>query len=215
LTGLEETPAYTALLEVIRKGGLRSLHQKGDLAGFLAVHLLRSHAVMNSMVELMATIGLPKFEYLWRFKRFLDDLDKLFPYAVAVGSGRWRFYRTYQDTFPLTDTPVLLQPDSVMVALSPRLLLEIERTDHSCEDGWVSDNHISQAKLEEFRLRTIGNTFREIIFGDRKVLEEWQRTPEFARRHALMADTTTYNAKVREHLDGAVWKVNAHGNTNL
>lgn len=213
LTGLEETPAYTTLLEVIRKGCMRSLRQKGELTSFLAVHELRSHAAMNSMVEMTEAAGLPKFEYLWMLKRFLSRRDKLYPYAVAIGSGRWRFYRAYRDTFPLADTPILLQPASLMIALSPRLLLEIDRTDQSCENGWVGVNHIPQAKLEEFRRRTLGNTFREIIFGDRKLLEEWQRTPEFAARHALMADTRTYNAKVAEYLDGSVWRVNVHGNT--
>lgn len=145
-------------------------------------------------------------------KRFLSKTDKLFLFATTLTSGRWRFYRMYQDSFPLTDTPILLQPGSVMVALSPRLLLEIDRTDHSCENGWESTNHVSLAKLEEFRRRTIGNTFREIISGDWKILEEWKRTPEFARRHALMADTTAYNAKVTEYLGGELWKVNAHGN---
>lgn len=57
LTCLEGTPSYMTLLEVIRKGIIGSLRQKGELVGFVAVHHLRSHALMNSMVELTATRG--------------------------------------------------------------------------------------------------------------------------------------------------------------
>lgn len=215
LTELERTPAYTTLLNVIQRGTLSSGPEKGVLAGFIAVHLIRSHALMQSMVELTDMAGVPKFEYFWMLKNFLSNTDQLFRFTIALTSGLWQFYRTYQDTFPLTDTPVLLQPGSVMVALSPRLLLEIDRTDKSCENGWVNVNYISSAKLEEFRRRTIGNTFREIIFGAQESLEQWKATPEFDRRHALMADTTTYNEKVAKYLNGEIWKINAHGNMLL
>jgi len=212
LTTLEGTPAYTRLLEVIRKGGIGSLQGKGELAGFLLVHHLRSHAMMNSMVEFAETLGTCKFEEFWFLKHLLGNHPALFRLVITLTSGRWYFYRLYEETFPLNDTHILIHPHSVMAALSPRLLLEIDRTDRSCENGWVMLNHISPAKLEEFRRRTIGNTFREIIFGNKALLEQWQASPEFRKRHELMADRRSYNEIVMKEVRRELWKINAFGN---
>jgi hypothetical protein len=146
-------------------------------------------------------------------KRWLGNVQVLFPWAITLASGRWMFYRMDEDTFPLNDSPILIRPDSVMVALSPRLLLEIKRNDHTLEDGWSDQNYITEEKLAEFRRRTIGNTFREIIFGNASLLEAWRTTPEFSQRHQLMANTNTYNAIVAKHLEHDLWEVNAYGNS--
>lgn len=212
LTCLEESLAYKTLLKVITRPGLRSGPEKGALAAFLAVHHLRSHAIMNSMIEFGEQTETPKFEYFWMLKRWLGNVNVLFPWVMTLTAGRWVFYRMDKDTFPLNDSPILIRPDSVMVALSPRLLLEIERNDHSLENGWRDSNSITNDKLAEFRRRTIGNTFREIIFGDAALLEVWRTAPEFSERHQLMANTNSYNAVVAKHLDGELWKINAHGN---
>jgi hypothetical protein len=214
LTGLESTPAYTCLPEIIRKGRIDSMREKGELASFLLMQHHRGHGFMNAMVEMSATADVPKFEYFWMFKHSLSNTDLMFKQVLLLTTGRWKFYRLDKETFPLTDTPVLIQPHSVMAALSPRLLLEIDRTDHSCENGWSSANSINPTKLDEFRHRTINNTFREIIFGSKALLEEWQQSVEFRQRHELMANTRTYNQKVREYLGGEIWKVNAYANSN-
>jgi hypothetical protein len=212
LTGLEQTPAYDMLLRVIGKGRIDSVKEKAFLASFALVQHLRSHAMMNSLVEFGGAAGRPKFEDLWMLKHFLSNTNSMFGLVLALTSGRWQFYRLEKDTFPLNDTPVLIQQHSAMVAISPRLLLEIDRTDLSREDSWISSNYIPKEKLEEFRRRTIGNTFREIIFGNKLLLEEWQQTTEFRRRHELMSNIQTYNEKVADYLGGELWKINAHGN---
>ena len=51
-----------------------------------------------------------------------------------------------------------------MVALSPRLLLEITMGVFTGDNTGVVKDLIDAKKLAEFRRRTIGNTFREIIF---------------------------------------------------
>ena len=91
--------------------------------------------------------------------------------------------------FPLTDSPILVELHSVMGALSPRLLLEIDRRDHTNETGCCTANFIRPEKLDESRRRTIENTHREIIFGNRLLLEQWQRSAEFARQHELIVNS--------------------------
>ena len=212
LSCVESSDAYATLLEVIRKGHVGTLQKKGHLSAFLAMHQLRSHSVMNSMVEFSELIGVPKFEHFWWLKHFISNADHMFEYAIRMAAGHWRFYRMDRDTFPLTDSPLLLQPSSLMIALSPRLLLEIDRTDRSCESGWTTINYISPAKLDEFRRRTITNTFRQIIFGHKGMLEDWRMAPEFAERHAVMSDAKNYNAMVMKNPQGELWHVNAHAN---
>jgi hypothetical protein len=70
---------------------------------------------------------------------------------------------------------------------------------------------VKPGKLAEFRRRTIGNTFREIIFSDRSVLEYWQSTPEFRRRWETIRDVKSYNRLVEES-EREIWQLNAFGN---
>jgi hypothetical protein len=212
LTCLENSPAYEVLLDVICKGRIDSVKEKGFLTSFILVQHLRSHAIMNSMIEIGEASGRPKFEELLMLKHLLSDTDGMFQSSLMLSSGHWKFFRLDKETFPLNDTPVLIQPHSVIVALSPRLLVEIDRTDARNEEGWSSSNYITEEKLEEFRRRMIGNTFREIIFGEESLLKKWQATPEFRRRHELMSNTKNYNEIVTKHLGGELWKINAHGN---
>jgi hypothetical protein len=77
-----------------------------------------------------------------------------------------------------------------MVTLSPRLLLEINLRVQDL--GLRHRNSIEPEKLSEFRRRTIDNTFREVIFGDRKLLEEWYVDPAFQKRVERVRGMTDY-----------------------
>jgi hypothetical protein len=188
LTELEGKDAYKRLLEVIQKGTITSASQRIEIGVFLLFQALRSHRFLHTIFELGELKGIPKFEELLVLSRCLGSLDFMVTSAMGLTMGRWRLYRVDQDMFPLTDVSIMIEQDSVMAALSPRLLLEIDRLDHSAETGCSNTNFIRPEKLDEFRRRTIGNTHREIIFGDRALLEQWQRTPEFARQHELIAN---------------------------
>jgi hypothetical protein len=211
LTSLEATPAYTTLLHVIAEQRIRSPVEKAFLAGFVHLHQLRSHAIMNSMLEWSQTLGMERFEYFWRLKHDLGNKNRIYSRVMLFAPFRWKYYRIDRDTFPLNDSPILVHPENIMVALSPRLLLEIDRTQRQAETSWESANFVRDEKLNEFRSRTIANTFREIIFGNRTVLEEWQRSEEFQARHRLMANVDSYNTIVEREGTAELWKINAYG----
>ena len=99
----------------------------------------------------------------------MSDPDHMYRLASTFAFGHWTFYVTDRDTFPLNDSPILASPDSMMVALSPRLLVDIDRSRPQPEDQWEIRHGISQDKLADFRVRTIGNTYREVIFSDSDV----------------------------------------------
>ncbi len=168
---------------------------------------------MNAALEWHREIGVPKFEYFVTLKWMLSDTDALLRVIGPLALSRWRLYHAPEDTFPLTDSPILVRPKSILVALSPRLLLEIDPTRPTTEDDWeVPTEMISDTRLLEFRRRTIGNTFREIIFSNRETLEAWRETSDFRKRVALMRDMKSYNARVRVEKGRELWLLNAHGN---
>ena len=98
-----------------------------------------------------------------------------------------------------------------MVALSPKLLLEIERTIPDGEYECRLKQTINQSKLDEFRRRTIGNTFREII-GNEMLLKKWKSTQEFSERVTMMNDLKLYNRLVRKEGNRELWHINAYVN---
>lgn len=215
LSGMETTQAYTELSKVIVEKQIETPMGKGYLAGFIVLHLLRGHSMMNSMVEFTKQAGIEKFEYFWMLKHLLGNTEYLFSLVLSFAPFHWHCYRLERDTFPLNDSPVLTQADSVMVALSPRLMLEIDRTKIDSETSISYSAFICPEKLDEFKRRTIANTFREIIFGEESLLERWRESEEFAARTELMANRTSYNAMVAKHGERELWHLNAFANLNL
>jgi hypothetical protein len=69
---------------------------------------------------------------------------------------------------------------------------------------------LSDDSFEEFRRRTIGNTFREII-GDQATLETWKASREFQARVKLMKDKKRYNELVRQKGSRELWRINKYG----
>lgn len=212
LGGIERMPPYQVLVDVVRRGKVETKEEKVQLAALLVLQLLRSHAIMNSMLEWQTTLQQQKFELFVKLRWMIGDADALYQLIIPFVTSRWTFYATALDTFPLCDSPVLVKPESVLFAISPRLLLEIDRTVAAPPEVWRHRDGVPGSRLAEFRRRTIGNTFREIIFSDPKVLEEWRSTMHFQRRAELMKDAASYNRLVRKEGSQELWQVNAYGN---
>jgi hypothetical protein len=211
LKGLEGLRPYTTLLTVIKNSHIVSVFEQSFLAAFVYIQALRSHAILNSALQWNAKIGLGKFEYIYLLKWSLADRDFLMQQTGPLIFSKWYLYSTAVDSFPLTDSPVLVNPESVMVALSPRLLLEI-RLDQPSHELPETKDRIEPAKLNEFRQRTIGNTFREIIFGNKALLEQWQATKEFSQRLETIQRMSDYNIVVARRNGRDLWHLNAYGN---
>jgi hypothetical protein len=212
LQGIEALPPYQVLLDVVRRGSIQSPEEKANLGLFVVIQHLRSHAIMNSMIEWQAELERHKFEHFLNLKWLLEDAQAMVGLVGPTVACRWTLFCTASDTFPLCDSPVLVKPQGIMIALSPRMLLEITRSVPAREDEWRMRREIRRGKLAEFRRRTIANTFREIIFGEPSVLEYWQRTPEFRNRVNLMNDVKKYNHIVRTEGSRELWEINAYGN---
>lgn len=211
LSGIEATPAYQTLLKVATTQTVGNLIEKSYLASFVVIQNLRSHSMMKAMIDWHEEIGCEKFEHLVTLKWMLGDPRFLFRLVHPLVSSKWILYTSAEHCLPLCDSPVLVQPTSVMVALSPRLLLEIRTDTPAPEDAMPTSQKIRNEGLEEYRLRTIGNTFREVI-GEPKQLERWGASSEFQARSELMKDVKRYNTLVRATGNRELWHLNAYAN---
>lgn len=215
LTHLEGSDTYSVLLETIRNQTVITPYEKSMLACWIYIQLLRGHAAMSASLEWNAQIGIDKFEYFVLLKWALSDRKFLAKQIVPIALSHWMFYRTQSDTFPLSDSPVLVNDDSVIVTLSPRLILEMYNQPGVGEISWDIKDGIDNQKLDEFQKRTIGNTFREIIFSDKQTLEEWKQTKAFKSRVKTMSNITSYNTLVLKEKQRELWNLNAFGNQDL
>ena len=212
LVALENGPPYQVLLNVIRHQDIESPEEKAFLGSFVLLQLLRSHAIMNSTIEWHRELGLSKFEHFVTLKWALSDPDTLLAALTPLVMSHWTLFVAPSPTFPLCDSPILVKPGSIMVALSPTLLLEILTQVPAGPHQWRIDDGMPLRKIAEYRKRTIGNTFREIIFGTRDALEQWQATTAFEKRAALAKDMKSYNQLVASRGNQELWLLNAHGN---
>jgi hypothetical protein len=211
LSAMEDTPAYKTLLKVAATQTVDNLMEKCYIASFVVLQNLRSHSIMKAMIDWQEEVGREKFEHLVMLKHMLSDPHFLFRLVHPLVSSQWKIYRSSEFVLPLCDSPVLVAPGSVMVALSPHLLLEIRTGTPAREGEMPTFRNIDSYMLEEYRLRTIGNTFREII-GETKQLEAWRASTEFRARSELMKDVRHYNTLIREAGDQELWHLNAYGN---
>lgn len=204
LTHVEGSAGYDSLMEAVRTSSIQSVIHKGFLTCLLIMHAMRSHEVMCSMINTMSSNGIPKWEYFWMLKNAWGDKFVWARAGAVLALSRWTLYVTEEHRYPLCDSPVMVSKNTMMVVLSPRLLLEINLNERTREDFWVVRKGIHQSKFLEFRRRAIGNSFKEIIFHDRTELEMWRQTVEFKTRSASLGDPVTA-AKIRGEACNRVW----------
>jgi hypothetical protein len=200
LTGMENLGIYSSLMEAARIGAVDSAEHKAFLISALMIHAMRSHELMTSMTETSGVMGMEKWEYFWLLKNAWANQLVLARAAIAPTLGQWILYRTEDHRFPLPDSPVMIRRDTLMAVLSPRLLLEISLSVQQPESHWIVHDGISNSKYREFRRRAIGNAFKDILFHEPGVLEEWRSVPEYRARVKALGAPETRAELVHERL---------------
>jgi hypothetical protein len=211
LTGVEDLQGYDALRRAARQGGLESAAHKGFLACALVMHATRSHELMTGIIDEPSPLGMEKWEYLWMLKNAWSDRVALARAVTPLALAEWTFWRTRQHRFPLPDSPVMIDHDSVLAIISPRLLLKIDFTASQREDQWNIIEGIPTPAFDEFQRRAIRNAFKDIIFSDAHALEEWQSLPEYRDRMRELATPESRTSAVREAAARVIWALNGFG----
>jgi hypothetical protein len=187
LTGLE-TKGYSWLMDAARFGGLQSIEHQGFLACILMIHAMRSFEFMSAAITATGAVGVDKWEYFWLLKNAWSSRSILARAVTPLALAEWTLWRTSDHAFPLCDSPVMIDRNSLMAVLSPRLLLYIDLKISQPEQSWRLRDDIPKHVLAEFRRRSIANSFKEVIFSDPQVLQEWLSSDHAADRIAALGD---------------------------
>ena len=211
LAGIESKGFYDSLMEAAKIGNLSSVEHKGFLTVALIIHAMRSHEMMASMIEVASLKGMDKWEYFYLLKNVWGNPLMLARAVTPLACSKWVLYRTEDHRFPLCDSPVMINRDTVMVVLSPRLLLEIHLKTSAPEDDWTVRDGINSSKFREFRRRAIENGFKELIFSDREELEDWSKTPDFKARTAALDNINTRRNVIGDAANRVIWAMAGFG----
>jgi hypothetical protein len=186
-SALEDGPVYRTLYRIVASEAISTPEDKAFLGCFVFLHLLRGHVMMNAMALAHTSAGGSKFEHLMRLRWFLSNPDILNDTIGPLVRSHWTLRATHEPTFPLGDSPILVRDRSVMVPLSPTLLLEILLDVPAGEHQCTHDDFLPHAKLADFTERSFASTFREFIFGTPDLLEAWASQPQFRDRCKAVA----------------------------
>ena len=211
LLGMEAQGGYSSLMEAAKLGNLKSVEHKGFLTCWLVLHAMRSYEFMSVSVDRMSARGVDKWEYFWLLKNTWGDRTFLNRAVTVPAFREWTLWRTSDHTFPLCDSPVMMDRDSLMVVLSPRLLLEINLNARRPEQYWRVRDEVPRHVLAEFRRRSIANSFTEIIFHDQEILEEWQSSDHARARVAALRDASNLGKCLEEAASRVVFGLNGFG----
>lgn len=212
-TGVENSDAYKTLLEVIANESINSITEKAFIASFIVMHKMRSHSMINAMIEMLEKTGGRRFEHFLWVKKVWSSPDILYSLVNPIIEGQWILYRTDDFTFPLNDSPIMSKNGNIMAALSPKMLLEINTTIKSDPEKWIAKYHIPKYKLNEYKRRAILSCFKEIIYFDDELLSDWKKSTEYKERAELLNNITSYNSIIKEEGDRELWIINAFAGT--
>lgn len=176
---LEELPPYKILESIIVKSKIDSFEEKIWLSCFVVIQELRGHTFIK---ELQQGLDSSKFESLVMLRWMLEDQKYLMSEVLPLTQSKWFFYLSENHKLPLSDSPVLYDENSIMIALSPRLLLKISLNEKSMNADFVNYSVLSEEIYLIYRDMLIKKAFKDIIFHDRNLLEEWAKLPEFLSR---------------------------------
>lgn len=210
LTGLEMAARYNRLLKLAREERIESVEDKGFLAGMFVIHAMRSFEMFTTSLRYASLIGVSKWEYMLLLKRWLEEPNTLMRPIAPLALSRWTLYRNSSHRFPLCDSPVMINRDSVMVTISPFLLLEIDMRITDTPENWRIQE-INFSKFQEFRRRSIKSTFNEIIFSNEAELQSWRKTKEFKKRIRTLADSDERKAALLEATHWILWALKGFG----
>src|SRR5687768_7984094 len=116
LTAIEKLPPYQLLLKVVLTGKVESAMEKANIGTFVILQLLRSHSVMNAMIDWHHEIGYSKFEHFVTLRWLVSDQKFLFNLVNPIVCCQWTLFTADREMmFPLCDSPILVKPESIMV----------------------------------------------------------------------------------------------------
>lgn len=161
------------LKSIIHKNEINTIEDKIHIASFIVDLKLRNYKNFNNLVYLNSQQKKPKFELFWNLKKDFSDPEYLMKMIIPIVASEWILYRSNKFSFPLGDDPILINRKNILFALSPKMLLKINfRKKVPPENICIIKDNINFLNYKDFMGRTVQNSYREIIFSDKAVLEK-------------------------------------------
>jgi len=197
----ESTPTFDTLLKVVQTEKINSRCDIGDLSTFIVCQFMRGHAFLNASIEYFKKAENELFEYFLFLKNTMSNPEILSALIEPLAISHWSIFKTDYHCFPLPDTPVLLNHKNIMIAISPRLLVEIDFKRRKENGSWKIINNVPYKKIKEYKKRAIENTYKELIFHDQNILEELQKMACFQKRVQLLQNEKSYIKLIKTELN--------------
>lgn len=151
---------------------IATTEEKTHLSMFIFLQHMRNPTVINPMIQSFIQDKYPRFEFFVNFRHFIEDRNALLRAIFPIITSKWTLYVCDESTFPLCDTSVLRDKNTIFFPLSPKMLLEVDlgKVDHRQLQCNVKYS-IGFSKYYDFEKLMIRNFNEYIIFPSFKKLE--------------------------------------------
>lgn len=187
---------HFTIMEQCYKGGLEELvltndfigdEQKAQLCSLLFYQILRHPNLLNPIEKMFKQHGMEKFEMFYSLKEKMSSIEELAKLSIPFVFPKWKIYKLKKNVFPLSDNPILIKNESLMVALAPNIMLEINLKENTnIIQPCIIKKRISYFKKREFIKRTIISSNKEIIFGDVELLEKIKKLKVYIKHSVII-----------------------------
>lgn len=187
---LMEASYKEALDDLILKNNPVTESEKGYITFFILFQALRNPNSLDNMTAKYKVNGMEKFELFVFIRNKISNLIGLAELSSPLSVPTWNIYKLEKNIFPLSDNPFLVKNGHLMMAISPDIMLELNLKEKCTKVNPVNiKTRISYFKKKEFIKRTIQNSSREIIFGEKKVLQEIKRSRTYKKQLKRIKNT--------------------------
>ena len=171
------------LTKVIFDKVITTTEEKTHIGMFLLLQHMRNPTVINPMIQNFTQNKFPRFEFFINFRHFLENTNALYSAVIPIVKSKWTLYVCDKTTFPLCDTSVLRNKNTIFFPLSPKILLEVDLnkvnlTKLQCNVKY----NIGFSKYYDFEKLMIKNFNEYIIFPNREKLEILSQSPLYKER---------------------------------
>lgn len=156
--------------------------EKARLTSFIVFQILRHPSMLNPMEILFRNCGMTKSEMLISLKQKLSSVTETIKLSIPFLLPKWTIYKVSKNIFPLSDNPMLFENGTLMFAISPDILIEMNLNEKGTKiQGCRIKTKISYLKYRKFINRTIRSATREIVFGNTELLEKVRKSSEYKK----------------------------------
>lgn len=177
-SSLEEIAGYQHLLNTVKNNKIENEEDRIYLACFIIYHQLRSEKFFHSLFKKYENEDNPKLESFIQFRNTISNVNQIYNAVFPLVNSYWTLYSTKDFKFPLNDVPILYEKELIWVVLSPKHLLEIDKS--KIYPGRVKcRSEISIRLFSNLRKTIIKNTVQEIIFHSYKAAHNWRKSKTY------------------------------------